>query len=149
VPRATIDIDLNVFVPPQEHGELIATLSNEFSISDRDSLAAEIAEHGQGKTYWDETRIDLFFAAFDFHDSMAERARIVPYESTSIPILSAEDILLAKAFFDRTQDWADIEAVCNLRGEELDVEYLGRWLEEIVGLDDPRAARLMSLVETG
>jgi hypothetical protein len=79
VPRATIDIDLNIFVAPQEHAGVIAAFSD-----------------------WDETRIDLFFAVFDFHDSMAKRARLVPYESTSIPILSAEDILLAKAIFDRT-----------------------------------------------
>jgi hypothetical protein len=149
VPRATIDIDLNVFIPPEEHARVIAALKDEFPVEGEDALGSEIRSRGQGKTYWGETRVDLFLATFDFHYSMSERARTVPYEGTEIPILSAEDIVLTKAIFDRTQDWADIEAVCQLRGRALDIEYLSRWLEQIIGLDDPRATRLMGLLGRG
>lgn len=145
VPRATIVIDLNVFVPPDESRRVIEALEVEFEIPDVDALTEQIRERDQGMTYWGPTRIDLFFAATEFHESMSERAREVSYEGATIPILSAEDILLAKAMFDRTQDWADIEAVCDLSGAELDLNYLKRWLELMIGLTDARAKRLLRL----
>lgn len=108
VPRATIDIDLNIFLPSADGERVIDVLEAEFEVVDRDSLLAEIADRDQGKTDWGETRVDLFFLASAFNKSMASRVRNVPYEDATIPILSAEDIVVIKAVFDRTQDWADI-----------------------------------------
>jgi len=149
VPRATIDIDLNIFLPSADGERAINVLAAEFEIADRVSLLAEITDRDQGKTDWGETRIDLFFLASKFNESMASRVREVPYADATIPILSAEDIVVIKAVFDRTQDWADIEAVCSLGAAELDVGYMKHWLEEILGQDDPRIARLVGLVEAG
>lgn len=147
IPRATIDIDLNVFVPPEEGGQIVEVLGEEFVVSNPEALKSEIAERGQGMTYWGETRIDLFFIASEFNEAMAARVREVPYLDATIPILSAEDIVVMKAVFDRTQDWADIEAVCKLRGDELDADYMKHWLVEILGEEDPRVTRLLRLVE--
>lgn len=147
IPRATIDIDLNVFVAPDQRDGVLDALAAEFELGDREEIAAEIAERDQGKAYWGDTRIDLFFAAFDFHRSMAKRIRSVSYEGGTIPILSAEDIVTMKTIFDRAQDWADIEAVCKLRGGDLDTAYMRRWLDEIVGPGDPRTERLMDFLE--
>ena len=149
IPRATIDIDLNVFVTPDQRARVIQVLASEFELADGEALSEEIARRDQGKTYWGNTRIDLFFAASEFNQSMAKRVREVEYQGATIPILSAEDIVAIKTVFDRTQDWADIEAVCKLRGAELDLAYMTEWLGEIVGLDDPRVARLVQLVESG
>lgn len=145
VPRATIDIDLNLFVPPDESQDVLDAFAEVFRIPDPEALSDEIREREQGKTYWGSTRIDLFFAGSEFHESMSARTREVAYEQTTIPILSAEDIVLVKALFDRTQDWADIEAVCGLMGPDLDLAYIKSWLEPMVGLGDPRAQRLVRL----
>lgn len=147
VPRATIDIDLNVFVSPDERRRVMDVLAEEFELSNAEALAAEIAERDQGKTYWGETRIDLFFSASEFTESMADRAREVAYQGATIPILSAEDILVIKATFDRPQDWADIDAVCKLQSDKLDLGYMTKWLGEIVGVGDQRVTRLVQMVE--
>ncbi len=147
VPRATIDIDLNVFVPPAEHRRVLGALAEEFTVEDPETLSREILNRDQGKTHWGDTRIDLFFAASDFHQSMARRARTVEYENTSIPILSAEDIVTIKVIFDRSQDWADVEAVAKLIGSDLDRDYVTGWLEQLIGADDPRLGRLVSMLE--
>ena len=146
VPRATIDIDLNLFVPPADLDAVVAALAEEFAIPNTEALEEEVADREQGMTHWGETRIDLFFAASEFHASMKKRARVVDYLGTSIPILSAEDIVTIKAVFDRAQDWADIEAVCKLTGSELDLEYVTGWLSEMIGSDDPRIPRLARLI---
>jgi hypothetical protein len=147
VPRATIDIDLNVFIPPADHARVVDALAEEFEIPDAQALSREVMERDQGKTHWGDTRIDLFFAASDFHEAMARRARTVEYEGTSIPILSAEDIVTIKVVFDRTQDWADIESVGKLIGPELDLDYVSGWLERLIGPDDPRLSRVTSLLD--
>lgn len=147
VPRTTVDIDLNVFVPPEERDRVIGVLAGEFELPDREALAAEIAKIDQGSTYWGETRIDIFFAATEFNDAMAERVREVEYPGATIPILSAEDIVVVKAVFDRPQDWLDIDAVCKLQRDKLDLAYMTKWLREIVGETDPRITRLVQMVE--
>ena len=57
------------------------------------------------------------------------------FEGTQIPILGADELALFKAMFDRTQDWADIEA----DGPAGTVREL---LTGLVGEDDSRVARL-------
>ena len=147
VPRTTVDIDLNVFVSSEERDRVIEVLAEEFDLPDREALSAEIAKIEQGKTYWGGTRIDIFFAASEFNESMAERVRVVEYQGGTIPILSAEDILVIKAVFDRSQDWLDIDAVCKVQGDKLDLAYMTKWLGKIIGVSDPRVTRLVQLVE--
>ena len=48
-----------------------------------------------------------------------------------------------KAFFDRTKDWADLEAMAE--AETLDVEAVVGVLARHLGADDDRIQRLLSL----
>ncbi len=61
-----------------------------------------------------------------------------------LPFLSCTDLAVFKAFFDRTKDWADIEAV--LEAGTADVHAAIGWLVDLLGGDDPRVARLRGLV---
>ena len=62
----------------------------------------------------------------------------------TVPILSATDLLVFKALFDRRKDWADIEEL--LRFGKPDVEEARRWLVSIVGANDRRLATLDGIV---
>jgi len=59
--------------------------------------------------------------------------------------LSATDLTVFKAFFDRTRDWADIEAM--LEAGTVDVHTALGWLVDIVGGDDHRVSRLRRLLD--
>jgi len=50
-----------------------------------------------------------------------------------------------KAFFDRTKDWADIEAM--LDAGTVDVHTALGWLVDVVGGDDHRVNRLRRLLD--
>src|ERR1700733_9880149 len=66
-PRATIDIDLNVFVPAERFAD-VATPLAELGAAADDPAAAGIARRdGQVRVMWDETPIDIFFAYDAFH----------------------------------------------------------------------------------
>lgn len=66
----------------------------------------------------------------------------MPFEGRLIKVLSAEDLAVFKALFDRTKDWADIEAM--VESNAIDVGIAADRLAGLIG-DDPRVARLKSL----
>lgn len=103
---------------------------------------AQLREHGQARTLWGATYVDLFFSNTPFHDAMAKRAQLQPFGDGQIPVLSIEDLLVCKILFDRGRDWVDIEAVIDAKGAELDDDYIDRWLDAFLPSDAPRLARL-------
>jgi hypothetical protein len=88
--------------------------------------------------------VDLFFAYDPFHDAMALAVRQVAFRDTTIPILSAEHLVVCKAVFDRRKDWLDIEQVL-VSVPGFDAAEVRRWLPSIVGADDRRAERFDGL----
>lgn len=55
---------------------------------------------------------------------------------------SRQDLAVFKALFDRTKDWADIEAM--IETNAVDLQFVGERLSGLLG-DDPRVARVRVL----
>lgn len=144
-PRATIDIDVNVFVPATRFAEVAGPLRTLGADVDDPAAADVVARDGQVRIMWDATPLDLFFAYDPFHDAAAKARRTVPFADGSIPILSAEHLLVCKAVFNRGKDWVDIESVLEL-GPSLDAAEVLRWVGRIAGDDDPRYERIAGLL---
>jgi hypothetical protein len=64
----------------------------------------------------------------------------VPFASTRIPVLGPVELAVFKVMFDRTRDWADIEAM--IQAGTLDLDAVRVALTGLVGEDDERFARL-------
>ncbi|HEY5285569.1 MAG TPA: nucleotidyl transferase AbiEii/AbiGii toxin family protein [Solirubrobacteraceae bacterium] len=143
-PRATIDVDLNLFVAPSSYLDIERELGG---IGVGDGVDLEVVERdGQCRLRWGNTPIDLFFAYDALHDAMRRSARSEPFGETKIPVLAPEHLLVCKAIFNRPKDWLDIEQmlVCV---EDLDLTEVRTWLDRIVGADDPRRERFDQMVE--
>ena len=69
----------------------------------------------------------------------AARTESVPMLEDEVPILSATDLTVFKALFDRLKDWADIEEL--LRYGTVDRPEVLHWLAEVVGAADGRLDR--------
>ena len=145
-PRATIDVDVNVFVPPRRAGRCLDALTELGAALDRrEALAASRAD-GQLRVRWGRTPIDLFFAYDAFHDACRDARRVVPFGDARIPILAPEHLLVCKVVFDRRKDWLDIEQILFTTAPTLDVAEVRTWLARILAADDRRHARLAKLV---
>ncbi len=134
-PRATIDVDLNLFVAPSSYPDIERDLAR---IGVGDGVDAKVVERdGQCRLRWGNTPIDLFFAYDALHDAMRRATRSEPFGETKIPVLGPEHLLVCKAIFNRPKDWLDIEQmlVCV---DDLDLAEMRTWLDRIVGADDPR-----------
>ena len=139
--RGTIDIDVNVFVGHHSADEALAALPEGVEIGDADHHA--LAADGQLRVWWDSVPVDLFFNTTPFHEEVARRVRFESFAGHRIPFLSCHDIAVFKAFFDRTQDWADLERMAE--AGTLDIDRVGDVISDYLGLDDPRVERLRRL----
>jgi hypothetical protein len=144
-PRATIDIDLNVFVPADAFEAVAAPLVALGAAADDPVVATLVRRDGQARVMWDATPIDLFFAYDAFHAAAASAVGTVPFADSTIPILSVEHLIVCKVVFDRSKDWIDIDAIL-ATGTFVDVAEVLRWVGRIAGDEDPRYDRVAAVL---
>ena len=139
-PRATIDIDVNVF-PPVERWRDVVDVLDQLGVDCSELDPASVERDGQCRLWWGDNPVDLFFAYDPIHDEMRKQARRVPFGGITVQILGPEHLAVCKAMFDRRKDWMDIEQML-IAGDAIDVSEIERWLVRMVGIDDPRLQRL-------
>lgn len=140
-PRGTRDLDVNIFIPAERAAELAEALPDEVAVTAED--IDHIVRDAQARLWWGSVPIDVFLNNLPVHDDVAAEVRWVPLEGREIPVLSCESLVLFKAFFNRTKDWADIEAIA-----EVDRGILARAadrVEDLAGADEEFASRLREL----
>jgi hypothetical protein len=137
-PRGTSDIDVNVFLPVGKARRALDALPDGVAIPPETEEA--IARDGQVRLWWDGTPIDVFFDYVPVHAQAARNRRRVPFEGTRIPVLGPVELAVFKVMFDRTRDWADVEAMVE-RGT-LDVDAVRAALRTMLDAGDGRFERL-------
>jgi hypothetical protein len=144
-PRATIDIDLNLFVGADGYDDVAAHLVV-LGIAAEDPMIGEhVRRDGQVRVFWDETPLDLFFAYDRFHDAAGAARQEVPFADATIPILSASHLIVCKVVFNRPKDWVDIDAML-ASDAPFDAAEVLRWVGRIAGDTDPRYERVAALL---
>jgi hypothetical protein len=142
-PRATIDIDVNVFVPPDGYASVLDPLVA--LGADTTGAADAIGREGQARIMWDGTPIDLFFAYDAFHRAADVEAVEVPFADHTIRVLSPEHLTICKVVFDRPKDWIDIDAMI-MNGTPIRAAEVLRWVGRIAGDNDPRYQRIATVL---
>ncbi|UUY05291.1 hypothetical protein LRS13_07155 [Svornostia abyssi] len=137
-PRGTSDIDVNVFSDAADAAHVLDALPRE--ISSPPGVVDALVRDGQARLWWDETPVDLFLDTVPLHADAAAHRREVPFAGTTIPVLGPVELAVFKATFDRTKDWADIEAM--LAARTLDPEEVRIALSDLLPHGDQRFARL-------
>lgn len=147
--RATSDIDLNVSADPDRPESLFRLLPAEIPWDQRD--VDTVRSTGQVRLRWPHPDgavpipLDVFFPQHAFHDVVRQRSELVAMLDAVVPIVSATDLLVFKALFDRRRDWADIEEL--VRFGKADPEDAAQWLRAIVGPGDRRLSTLAALLD--
>jgi hypothetical protein len=137
-PRGTRDLDVNVFLGQARFRDVAAALPEEIVVTPSDIALAE--RDGQVRLMWDETPVDIFMNNVPFHEEAQRSVREVEFMGSTIPVLGCTTLAVFKAMFDRTQDWADIEAM-HATGS-VEISEVARWLTAMSPADSPRLLRL-------
>jgi Nucleotidyl transferase AbiEii toxin, Type IV TA system len=144
-PRATVDVDLNVFLPTSDYLRVAERLI-ELGIDASSPRTLELVDRdGQVRVFWDDVPIDIFLSYDAFHEAMAVARRSVPFAGETIDVLSPEHLMVCKVVFNRPKDWIDLDAML-ASGTELDPSEVLRWVARIVGDEDSRYSRAVALL---
>jgi hypothetical protein len=142
-PRATIDVDVNVFVSVERWKEVVDALAP-LGVDASGLDPASLERDGQCRLWWGDNPVDVFFTNEEIHEEMPKAVRRVPFAETTIPILGPEHLAVCKAMFDRPKDWLDIEQML-IAADHFDVSQVERWLMRMVGEQDARLEHLKEL----
>jgi hypothetical protein len=69
--------------------------------------------------------VDIALSGLDFEENMIKRASTFSFHpGCDLLTASAEDLIILKAFSDRSKDWMDIESIIAKQGKLLEQEYI-------------------------
>ncbi|MBI5508001.1 MAG: hypothetical protein HY903_04540 [Deltaproteobacteria bacterium] len=139
-PRATNDVDINLFVPQSGLVAVLDVLEAAGAKVSRERALVSAAERGDFEAWVDGMRVDLFTPSIELSLEAAGRVRRAQLMGRPITILSAEDLVLFKLLFFRTKDVLDVERLVAFQGPALDRAYVERWLARLLGPADMRLA---------
>lgn len=145
-PRATYDIDVNVFLRDEYADRAFSALAP-LGVTIPPDAPEVILKTSQIRLDWDGVLVDLFFAFDEFHKSIQNRAVPRDFRGREILIVTAEDIVTLKSLFNRPKDWIDIETIIATQGGRFDGDYALDWLTRILGEGDAALERLRGLIE--
>ena len=140
-PRATQDLDINIFAEHDHSAVALASLPREVVLTAKNHQ--ELRDIGQTRGWWDHTPIDLFLKTHPFHTIASHRVRLVPFADRTIPVLDGTTLAVFKVISNRTKDWADLEAMAE--AGQLDAPAVSAIVTELLGNDDGRLARLSAI----
>jgi len=135
-PRGTQDIDVNVFLAPEQVDRLLPALPDGVTVTEaaRDLLARD----AQARLWWGATPVDVFLSNHPFHDHAEAGRRHVAFAGIErLPVLACQDLAVFKAFFARPKDVVDVATMVALGS--VDLGDLERSVGALLGDDEQRA----------
>jgi hypothetical protein len=118
-PRGTQDIDVNVFLSPEEVDRLERALPAGVGVGDADRELLQ--RDAQARLWWDETPVDVFLSNHPFHDhAEADRRHVAFAGIDRLPVLACQDLAVFKAFSARPKDVVDVATMVALGSVDLD-----------------------------
>lgn len=139
--RATMDIDVNTFVPIARRDDVLAAMPP--GVTWDDAAVAALGRDGQARLFWGRHPVDVFLNTTDFHEQVALRVRWERLLEDDLPFLACADLAVFKAFFSRGKDWVDLESM--LAAGSFEVADVVGILATHLGAEDERVARLLDL----
>lgn len=146
IPRATIDVDVNLFVEPDDLDPVLDVLTELGITVDSNRAHIEAETDGMFVARWGPYRLDLFTPSIDFSWEAFHSRSAHEIEGRRAWFLSAEAIAVFKLLFFRGKDIVDLERLLAVQGSALDVAYIREKLVEMMGEDDDRVGKWDRLV---
>jgi hypothetical protein len=137
-PRATHDVDLNLFVDHDALPDALDVLEGAGLVIARDAALRADAEGDVLIGKYGAMRVDIFTPSIPFAWEAMRTRRRVHGPSGEAFFLSAEATAVFKLLFFRAKDLVDVEKLVVVQGRDLDRPYVRRWLVDMMGETDER-----------
>jgi len=130
-PRATLDIDITIWVEDAKIRNLIQSLMPVFKLLPENPIEFISKTRVLPITTQTNTRIDLLFGMLPFEESAISRAIEKDIQGTPVRFCTAEDLILHKIISDREKDLHDAENIIARQKNKLDIAYLEPRIKEL------------------
>lgn len=137
VSRSTQDVDVNVFIRPEELDRLLQVLTANGVAVDHAKARAEAVTDGVFFTWSGTTRIDVFLPSIDLSWEALRTRVSIPIQGQPTWFLSPELLSCFKLLFFRPKDLLDLERLV-ATSAALDVGRVRQLIVEAMGADDER-----------
>ncbi len=129
-PRLTEDIDLTLGSGPEALETVLAACGRQGLEPLPEHVERFVRQTFVLPTHHPESRIrvDFIFSTTPYEHQAIRRAVTVTLAGVPVPFASAEDLLVHKLFAGRPRDIEDATGVIRRKGDELDWDYVTRWI---------------------
>jgi hypothetical protein len=139
--RATQDVDCLVLIPAPAWQQLADELAaNELVLRD-DAGREQSITVAQMRTQADQRKLielwkhglraEIFLPVLPLQDEILRRAVPMPFLKRSIPVTTAEDLVLLKMAFHRDKDLIDVRGILWVQRGQLDIAYMRHWSSQM------------------
>jgi hypothetical protein len=139
-PRVTQDIDCTLFTGFGDEESFISELTKYFTSRVADAEQFALAHRVLLLQSASGIGIDIALGGLPYERDVVARASDFEFlPSVVLRTCGAEDLIILKAFADRTRDWADIEGILLRRGSDLQWKLIYSELQPLCELkESPR-----------
>ena len=135
--RMTQDIDLSILSGFGNEQLYIQDLLSKFKSRIDDAKSFALTNRVLLLTATNNVSVDISLAGLPFEQHMMKRASSFDYApECALMTCSAEDLIILKAFANRTIDWMDVEGILLRQGNNLDYSYALKQLEPLCTLKE-------------
>jgi hypothetical protein len=146
-PRATTDVDLNLWVQDDELPGAVAILQRAGVSVDLAEAQRGARERGMFAAPHGSYRVDVFVPSVPFYDEALTRRLRVTLADRETWVLSPESLAVFKMLFFRPKDLVDLARLLEVQRPPVDAAFVRGWLVDMVGTDDPRIAKWDELTQ--
>lgn len=108
-PRATLDIDLTIWIDENNIPPLLTRLEKEFDLLPDRPLAFMLETHVLPVKTRSGVRIDLIWGNLPYEEEAIKRAIPMPVSGQSVRFCTAEDMILHKIISSREKNLSDVK----------------------------------------
>jgi hypothetical protein len=124
-PRLTNDIDLTILTGFGQEARYVDELLKLYNGRMPDAREFALTNRVLLLVTKDGIPIDVALGGIAFEEKVVSRSSLQEFlPGMTLPICSAEDLIVLKSFADRARDWADVETIIVRQRKQLDWEYI-------------------------
>ena len=143
--RATQDVDVLALIPSLQLPAVVeALIAAGFHLRDSRGLeraitVADLRESQRQRSLFaiwlGLVKVELFAPVLPLQHRMLDRARPMPWRQRTVPVTTAEDLILIKMVFHRDKDLRDVRAMIATSGTTLDRSYMQTQATDVLSPD--------------
>ena len=146
-PRATTDVDLNLWVGDDELPAAVELLKRSGVTIELEDALRGARERGMFAAPHGSYRVDVFVPSVPFYDEALGRRLRVTLADRETWVLSPEALAVFKMLFFRPKDLVDLARLLEVHRPPLDAAFVRRWLVDMVGAEDVRITKWDELTQ--